>query len=245
MSAGSGSLSGLGSAASPQVLRERARVIVGRGETMLDGAGWGSQAERALHEAWRDEPGLVGFLKTTDHKRIGRRFVVTSFAFFVAAGILAAVMRMQLALPDNHVVGPDLYNQIFTMHGTTMMFIFAVPIMQGMAVYLVPLLVGTRNTAFPRMTACAYWLFLFGALSLWTGFAINAGADAGWFAYVPLAGPQYGVGKREDIWNNLINLSEAMGLMVAVDLATVILKMRAPGMSLRRMPIFVWASLVT
>ena len=245
MSAGSGSLSGPGSAASTQALREMARTTLGRGETMLDGAGWGSRAERALQETWRDEPGILGFLKTTDHKRIGRRFVVTSFAFFVAAGILAAVMRLQLAFPDNDLVGPDLYNQLFTMHGTTMMFIFAVPIMQGMSVYLVPLMVGTRNTAFPRMTACAYWLFLFGALSLWIGFALNAGADAGWFAYVPLAGPQYGVGKREDIWNNLINLSEAMGLMVAVDLATVILKMRAPGMSLRRMPIFAWASLVT
>ncbi|HJU22323.1 MAG TPA: cytochrome c oxidase subunit I [Casimicrobiaceae bacterium] len=211
---------------------------------LLDGAGWGSRAAHALEHTWRDKPGLLGFLRTNDHKRIGKRFVITAFFFFCAAGLLAAVMRTQLAVPDNDIVGPDLYDQIFTMHGTTMMFIFAVPIMQGMAVYLVPLMVGTRNTAFPRMTACAYWLYLLGALALWTGFAINTGADAGWFAYVPLAGPQYGIGKRADVWNNLINLTEAMGLMVAVDIATVIFKMRAPGMSLRRMPLFVWSSLV-
>jgi len=247
MSSGARSLSaGIGSSArSERALREQADALVGRGEVMLDGAGWGSKAALALEHSWRDEPGVMGWLKTNDHKRIGKRFVVTAFLFFAAGGLLAALMRVQLAFPDNRVVGPDLYNQLFTMHGTTMMFIFAVPIMQGMAVYLVPLMVGTRNTAFPRMTACAYWLYLMGGLSLWGAFALNAGADAGWFAYVPLAGPQYGIGKRADFWNNLINLTEAMGLMVAVDITTVILKMRAPGMSLRRMPLFVWASLVT
>ena len=244
MSADAGSLSTSGATPSQHALREQAAAVVGRGETLLDGAGFGSKAALALEHTWRDEPGFIGWLKTNDHKRIGMRFIVTAFVFFCAAGLLAAVMRTQLAFPDNHVVGPDLYDQLFTMHGTTMMFIFAVPIMQGMGVYLVPLMVGTRNTAFPRMTACAYWLYLLGALSLWTGFAINTGADAGWFSYVPLAGPQYGIGKRADVWNNLINLTEAMGLMVAVDLATVILKMRAPGMSLRRMPAFVWSSLV-
>jgi len=228
-----------------KALRARADAGIGPGEVELDGAGWGSKAAHALERAWRDKPGLLGWLKTNDHKRIGKRFIVTAFLFFLAAGLASAVMRAQLAFPDSHLVGPDLYNQLFTMHGTTMMFIFAVPVMQGMAIYLVPLMVGTRNTAFPRMTACAYWLYLLGALSLWFGFAINTGADAGWFAYVPLAGPEYGTGKRMDLWNNLINLTEAMGLMVAVDVSTVILKMRAPGMSLRRMPIFVWSALVT
>jgi cytochrome c oxidase subunit I+III len=215
-----------------------------RDEPLLDGGGWDSPAAHALAHAWRDRPGFVGWLCTIDHKRIGCRFIVTAFVFFLAAGLLAAVIRMQLAFPDNRLVGPDLYNQIFTMHGTTMMFVFAVPIMQGMAVYLVPLMVGTRNTAFPRMTACAYWIYLIGALTLYTGFLLNTGADAGWFAYVPLSGPQYGIGRRSDLWNALVNFTEAMGLMVAVDVATVILKMRAPGMSLRRMPLFAWASLV-
>jgi cytochrome c oxidase subunit I+III len=242
--AGSVSAAGVPLERSQRGRLERADAVAARGEVLRDGAGWGSRAALALEHTWSDKPGFLGWLETNDHKRIGCRFIVTAFVFFVAAGLLAAVMRTQLAFPDNHVVGPDLYDQLFTMHGTTMMFIFAVPIMQGMGVYLVPLMVGTRNTAFPRMTACAYWLYLLGALSLWIGFAINTGADAGWFAYVPLAGPQYGIGKRADVWNNLINLTEAMGLMVAVDLGTVILKMRAPGMSLRRMPLFAWSSLV-
>ncbi len=225
-------------------LRESAGAVVGRGEVLFDGPGWGSKSAHALAKTWSDKPGIKGFLEANDHKRTGKRFIVTALLFFSAAGVLAALMRLQLAFPDSRIVGPDLYNQLFTMHGTTMMFIFAVPVMQGMGIYLVPLMIGTRNTAFPRMTACAYWLYLLGALTLWTGFATNTGADAGWFSYVPLAGPQYGIGKRADIWNNLVNLTEAMGLMVAVDLATTILKMRAPGMSLRRMPIFVWATLV-
>ena len=244
MSAGAGTLDGDAAGRRQDERRKQAGASVEHGETLFDGAGWGSKASLALEQTWRDKPGVLGWLTTNDHKRIGRRFVVTAFVFFIAAGVLAALMRTQLAVPDNRLVGPDLYNQLFTMHGTTMMFIFAVPIMQGMAVYLVPLMVGTRNTAFPRMTACAYWLYLLGALALWAGFAIDTGADMGWFAYVPLAGPQYGVGKRADVWNNLINLTEAMGLMVAVDVATVILKMRAPGMSLRRMPLFVWSALV-
>jgi cytochrome c oxidase subunit 1 len=216
-----------------------------RGEMLRDGGGWDSPAAKALEHTWSDKPGLVGWLSTIDHKAIGRRFIVTALGFFLAAGILGGLMRHQLSKPDNTLIGPDLYNQIFTMHGTTMMFLFAVPMMQGMAVYLVPLMVGTRNTAFPRMTACAYWVYLIGGLTLFTGFFFNTGADAGWFAYVPLAGPEYGIGKRSDFWNVLVNFTEAMGLMVAVDIATVILKMRAPGMSLRRMPLFVWASLVT
>ncbi|TMG99089.1 MAG: cytochrome ubiquinol oxidase subunit I, partial [Betaproteobacteria bacterium] len=191
-----------------------------------------------------DKPGLIGWISTVDHKAIGRRFIVTAFGFFALAGMMGGLMRHQLSVPSNTIVGPDFYNQLFTMHGTTMMFLFAVPMMQGIAVYLVPLMIGTRNTAFPRMTACSYWIYLIGGLTLFAGFAFGTGADAGWFAYVPLAGPEYGIGKRADFWNVLVNFTEAMGLMVAVDIATVILKMRAPGMSLRRMPLFVWASLV-
>src|SRR3954454_5043467 len=107
-------------------------------DILRDGAGVDSPAAAVLARTWSDKPGLIGWIGTVDHKALGRRFVVTAFGFFIAAGVLAAVMRMQLAFPDNKIVGPDLYNQIFTMHGTTMMFLFAVPVMQGMAVYLVP-----------------------------------------------------------------------------------------------------------
>ena len=199
----------------------------------------------ALARTWADKRGIVGWLRTNNHKVIGLRFIVTALVFFAAAGVMGGLMRHQLAKPDSTLVGPDFYNMLFSTHGTTMMFLFAVPMMQGFAVYLVPLMVGTRNTAFPRMTACAYWLYLIGGLLLFGAFFTNTGPDAGWFAYVPLAGPQYGLGKRADVWNMLVTYTEAMGLMVAVDITTVILKMRAPGMSLRRMPLFVWASLVT
>src|SRR5258705_7530387 len=171
------------------------------GEILRDGGGWNAPAAKALDRTWRDKPGLVGWLSTTDHKAIGRRFIVTAFGFFAAAGVLGGLMRHQLSKPDNTLLGPDLYNQVFTMHGTTMMFLFAVPMMQGLAVYLVPLMVGTRNTAFPRVTACAYFIYLIGGLTLFAGFCFNTGADAGWFAYVPLAGPQCWVGQRADLWD--------------------------------------------
>jgi cytochrome c oxidase subunit 1 len=200
---------------------------------------------RSLEKTWTDDRKLIAWLCTNDHKIIGRRIVVTALGFFAAAGVMGGLMRHQLATPNSTLVGPDFYNQLFSMHGTTMMFLFAVPVMQGFALYLVPLMVGTRNTAFPRMSACAFWLYLFGGLLLFGAFATNTGADAGWFSYVPLAGPQYGIGKRADFWNMLVTYSEATGLMLAVDITTTILKMRAPGMSLRRMPLFVWASLVT
>src|SRR5438874_4957897 len=145
------------------------------------------QAERALSALWTRPPGLIGWLCSTNHKDIGRRYIVTAFIFFGLAGLLAAAMRIQLAFPENHFLGPDLYNQFFTVHGTTMMFLFAVPIMEGLGLYFVPLMVGTRNAAFPRLNAFGYWVFLAGGLLLWGGLIVNAGADAGWFAYVPLS----------------------------------------------------------
>ena len=112
-----------------------------------------------LERTWTDKPGVIGFLKANGHKTIGLRFIVTALCFFGAAGVMGGLMRHQLATANSHLVGPDFYNQLFTMHGTTMMFLFAVPVMQGFALYIVPLMIGTRNTAFPRMTACAYWLY--------------------------------------------------------------------------------------
>ena len=198
-----------------------------------------------LEQTWRDPPGVVGWLSAIDHKAIGRRFIVTAFGFFVAGGLLAAVMRLQLAVPGNTLVGPDRYNQLFTMHGTTMMFLFAVPVMQAMAVYLVPLVVGARSIAFPRMNAFAYWIYLFGGLTIYGAFMLNIGPDAGWFSYVPLAGPEYGIGKRSDFWAQLITFTEVSGLLIAVEIVTTIFKLRTPGMTLNRIPLFAWAMLVT
>ena len=200
---------------------------------------------RALEDTWRDPPGFLGWFSAINHKAIGIRFIVTAFGFFVAGGVLALLMRLQLATPARNLMGPDFYNQLFTMHGTTMMFLFAVPVMQAMSVYLVPLMVGTRSVAFPRMNAFAYWIFLFGGLMLFAAFLLNIGPDVGWFAYVPLSGPDYSPGKRVDFWAQMITFTELSGLLEAVILVTTVFKLRAPGMTLNRMPLFVWGMLVT
>jgi cytochrome c oxidase subunit I+III len=198
-----------------------------------------------LERTWSDPPGVFGWFAAINHKTIALRFMVTTFGFFVAAGILALVMRLQLARPNGRLVGPDMYNQLFTMHGTTMMFLFAVPVMQAVASYLVPLMIGARSVAFPRMNAFAYWIFTLGGLFLFIVFFLDLGPDAGWFAYVPLSSLQYSPTKRVDFWAQMITFTELSGLMEAIILIATILKLRAPGMSLNRMPLFVWAILVT
>ncbi len=201
--------------------------------------------EAALETTWATPRGLWAALATVDHKIIGRRYIATAFGFLALGGLLAMAMRIQLARPENRFVGPDLYNQIFTMHGTNMMFLFAVPVMEAVAIFLVPLMVGTRNIAFPRLNAFSYWIYLAGGILLWAAFVLDMGPDVGWFAYVPLSGPQFGAGKRTDIWAQMITFTEISALAVAVELVVTIFKQRAPGMSLARMPAYVWAMLVT
>lgn len=200
---------------------------------------------RTLTETWKTPSGLWGALATVDHKIVGRRYIFTAFVFLALGGVLAALMRIQLAQPEARLLSPDRYNQIFTMHGTNMMFLFAVPVMEAVAVYFVPLMVGTRNIAFPRLNAFSYWIYLAGGAMLWIAFALDMGPDVGWFAYVPLSGPQYGIGKRADIWAQMITFTEISALAVAVELVVTIFKQRAPGMTLDRIPVFVWAMLVT
>jgi cytochrome c oxidase subunit I+III len=202
------------------------------------------QELRELRETWRSHRGLIGWLAEVDHKKIANRYLVTAFTFFVLGGIEAFFMRLQLARPENNLLDPDLYNQFFTMHGTTMMFLFAIPVMEAIGIYLVPLMIGTRNMAFPRLNAFSYWVYLIGGLLLYGGFLLNTGPDAGWFSYVPLAGPEYSPGKRVDVWAQMITFTEMAGLAVAVNQIATIFKFRAPGMSLSRMPLFVWAILV-
>jgi len=199
----------------------------------------------ALDKTWDDGRGLLCWLSAINHKEIGRRYIVTAFGFFVLGGILAGLMRLQLSRPDNHYLGPDLYNQIFTMHGTTMMFLFAVPVMEAMAVYLVPLMVGNRSICFPRLNAFSYWIYLFGGIFLWVAFLMNVGPDNGWFSYVPLAETLFGPTKRADVWAQMITFTEVSAMAVAVEIIVTSFKMRAPGMSLNRIPIFVWAMVVT
>jgi cytochrome c oxidase subunit I len=203
-------------------------------------------AEKArLDRTWAHRRGLVAFLGEIDHKRIGVRFIVTALVFFALGGVLAALMRIQLSSPENDFLGPDLYNQIFTMHGTTMMFLFAVPVMEGLGIYFIPLMVGARAIALPRLAAYGYWMFLAGGTFLYVSFFLNMGPDNGWFSYVPLAGPEFAPGKRADVWAQLITFTEVASLVGAVVVIVTIFKYRRPGLSLERMPLFVWAELVT
>jgi cytochrome c oxidase subunit 1 len=204
----------------------------------------GARLAARLEASWRRAPGIIGWLATVDHKEIGRRYIITALVFLALGGALALAMRVQLAQPDQNLISPDRYNQLFTMHGSTMMFLFAVPVMIGVGIYIIPLMVGTRSTAFPRLNAFSYFMYLFGGLMLWVAFLLNIGPDVGWFAYTPLSGPQFSPGKRADIWAQMITFTEVSALAAAVVLVCTILKTRAPGMTLARMPLFAWAMLV-
>ncbi|MDQ6905576.1 MAG: cytochrome c oxidase subunit I [Chloroflexota bacterium] len=197
-----------------------------------------------LTRAWEGPQTLAGWITTVDHKRIGMRYIVTGFLFFIAGGIEAMLLRVQLARPENTLIGPQTYNQLFTMHGTTMIFFFATPILFGFGNYLVPLMIGSRDMAFPRLNAFGYWVFLFAGLFMYSSFLFGAAPNGGWFAYVPLTS-RYLPGRNMDFW--------ALGLLFlgiattagAINFIVTIFKMRAPGMSINRIPLFVWAILVT
>jgi cytochrome c oxidase subunit I+III len=198
-----------------------------------------------LEATWRDPPGWMGVIAAVNHKTISRRFMVATFAFFVAGGVLALLIRLQLMLPSLTFISAARYNQVFTMHGTTMMFLFAVPVMQAVAVYLVPLMIGARSVAFPRMNAFAFWIFVFGGIMLYAAFFVDTRSRR---RLVRLCSPvEFQILARQgvDFWAQLITFTEVSALMEAIVLITTILKMRAPGMSLARMPLFVWGVLVT
>ena len=197
-----------------------------------------------LRKTWSSKPRFLGWLSSINHQEIGRRYVITAFIFLLIGGVEALLMRLQLAKPENTFLSAGRYNQIFTLHGTTMMFLFAVPVMEGMGIYLVPLMVGTRNVAFPRLNAFGYWMYLAGGVFLYACALFNMIPDAGWFAYPPLSGPQFSTGKGVDAWAQMITFTEISAMCVAVELIVTILKMRAPGMSLNRMPMFCWSMLV-
>jgi cytochrome c oxidase subunit I len=210
-------------------------------DTDLDSAA----LDQRLKTLWSTPRTLLGALTSVDHKVIGRRYIITAFIFLFLGGLLAVAMRIQLSGAERNLIGPDFYNQIFTMHGSTMMFLFAVPVMEAFGVYLVPLMVGTRNIAFPRLNAFSYWVYVFGGAFLWISFTLNIGPDVGWFAYVPLSGPQFSPGKRADVWAQMITFTEVAALAVAVEIIVTVFKQRAPGMTLDRIPVYVWSMLVT
>ena len=198
-----------------------------------------------LARVWANAPGLVGQLTAVNHTTIGLRFVATGLVFLLIGGMLAMFMRLQLAWSDQTVLDPTLYNQFMTMHGTTMMFLFAVPIMEGFALYLIPKMIGARDVPFPRMTAFGYWCYLFGGLFLYSSFLFGAAPAGGWFMYTPLSDAAYSPGLGPDFWLLGVTFAEIAAVTASIELIVAILKTRAPGMAIHRMPLFAWYVLVT
>src|SRR5690554_7539674 len=152
-----------------------------------------------LMRIWGNLPGL-GALSAVNHTSVGLRFIVTGLVFFLIGGVLAMLIRTQLALPDQRLIGPDLYNQIFTMHGTLMMFLFAIPVLEGLAMYLIPKMIGTRDLAFPRLGAFGYYCYLFGGIILCSSMLWSMAPSSGWFMYTPLTDATFSPGRGPDFW---------------------------------------------
>ena len=185
---------------------------------------------------------ISSWLTTVDHKRIGILYIVTSLVFFLAGGVLALLMRAQLATPDEHVVTRNSYNELFTMHGTTMIFLVVVPIWAGLGNYLVPLMIGARDMAFPRLNALSYWLFLFGGIILYSSwFAAGGAPRAGWTGYAPLSEAAYTPGHGMDLWILSLHVLTLASLAGAINFLVTIQRLRAPGMTWMRLPLFVWS----
>ncbi|MGZ4114025.1 MAG: cytochrome c oxidase subunit I [Actinomycetota bacterium] len=190
--------------------------------------------------------GLVAWLTTTDHKRIGILYLVTTFAFFLLGGIFAGIIRAQLTVPNEQLVGRQTYNELFTMHGTIMIFLFVAPFGFGLANYLLPLQIGAPDVAFPRLNAISYWMFLLGGLIVLSGFLTAGGAaSAGWTSYTPLSERAYQPGFGMDLWIVGLLVTSVSGILTAVNLMTTAILMRAPGMIMWRLPIFTWNTIVT
>ncbi|MEU6646039.1 cytochrome c oxidase subunit I [Saccharomonospora sp. NPDC046836] len=189
---------------------------------------------------------LLRLFCTTDHKQIGIMYLVTSFAFFMVGGAMAMFIRTELARPGLQFLSQEQYNQLFTMHGTIMLLLYATPVLFGFANYVLPLQIGSPDVAFPRLNAFSYWLYLFGGLTVVAGFLTPGGAaDFGWFAYTPLSNAIYSPGAGADLWIAGLLVSGLGTILGAVNMITTIVCLRAPGMTMWRMPIFTWNILVT
>ncbi|MDO4263700.1 MAG: cytochrome c oxidase subunit I [Deinococcus sp.] len=196
-----------------------------------------------LERGWFNSTGIWGWFTAVNHRTMGVRFIVTAFVFMLIAGVQALMMRLQLAAPELNLITPEYYNGLFTMHGTTMLFLFAVPMAQGLAIYLLPLMLGNRDMAFPRLGAFGYWTYLFAGLSLYASVVLGEYPNSGWFAYPPLS-TEFAPGRGMDWWSTAITFLEISALATAVEIVVTVFKTRAPGMSLARMPLFVWSVLV-
>ena len=199
---------------------------------------------RALTRIWASDPGWKGWFTTVNHSDLGRMFMATAVVFFLIGGILAMLIRAQLASPRSAFMGPEVYAQVFTMHGTIMMFLFAIPLIEGAAIYFLPKMLGARDLAFPRLTAFGYWCYVFGGGMLLFAMLAGIAPDSGWFLYPPLSSTLGSPGINSDFWLIGITFVEISAISAAVEIAVTILRYRAPGMSLDKMPILAWYLLV-
>src|SRR5438477_3473360 len=194
---------------------------------------------------------IHSWLVTVDHKRLGLMYIIFALVFFVVAGIEATLIRIQLAAPNNHFLSPQVFNQLFTMHGTTMVFLVGMPIILGLANYLIPLMIGARDLAFPRLNAFGFWLSLFGGVLLYFSYLGGEGLsgagtapDVGWFAYAPLTERAFSRGHSTDYWILSLLVGGIGSVATSINIVTTVFCMRCKGMTLARMPLFVWLLLV-
>jgi cytochrome c oxidase subunit I+III len=199
-----------------------------------------------LDRIWDDPPGLRGQLTGVQNSLVGTRLVLTGFFFLILGGSFdSLLMRLQLAVPENDLVTPQFYNELFTNHGSVTMFLVILPIFEGFAILILPSMLGTREMPFPRLGAFAYWTFLFGGLLYYSSTLFQLVPDVGWFAYTPLSGPEFSPGLAVDFWILGLGVAEIGAIAAGIEIIISVLKMRAPGMTLSRMPLFAWAFLVT
>ena len=197
---------------------------------------------RSLERIWETKPGLYGWISTVDHKEIGLRYIVTAFIFLIAGGIEALILRLQLSRPNQTLLTPEQYDEMFSMHGITMIFLYASPVLSGFSNYLFPLVLGSRDMAFPRLNALSYWIYLAAGLFIYASVLVAAAPNDGWFNYVPYALREYNPGPNLDFYALgmiFLGVSTTVG---AANFVVTFLRMRAPGMSLNRVPILTWGT---
>jgi cytochrome c oxidase subunit I len=201
-------------------------------------------AAPAYAHAETSHTGLWSWLTTVDHKRIGTLYLYTALSWFAVGGLEALIMRIQLQGPNGHVVSAETFNQLFTMHGTTMIFLVVMPLSAAFFNFLIPLQIGARDVAFPRLNAFSYWVYLFGSIFMNTSWLAGMAPNGGWFGYAPLTTMQFSQGLNIDFWVLGLQILGVSSLAAAFNFITTIINMRAPGMYLMRMPIFTWMSFI-
>src|SRR3982075_4382798 len=194
---------------------------------------------------WDKSRGVLGWLTTVDHKKIAIMYLYTTFFFFLVGGVMALLVRIQLAEPQNKFLTPAQYNQIFTMHGTTMIFLWIIPVLAGFGNYIVPLMIGARDMAFPRVNALSFWLIPLGGITMYAGFIFGGTGAAGWTGYVPLTEKLYSPQVGQDLWILGIHLLGISSMLGGINFLVTIHNMRAPGMTWFRLPLFVWSVEIT